>query len=374
MERRFNRRLFINVDWPLALLVTAIVMLGISTVNSATIGSGSNQASAIAVRQAAWAGMGAFLAILLHFVDYRKLERYAYVIYGGTLVLLAIVPILGVVGGGSRRWIDFGPFALQPSEIIKIGLVIVLARFFHRDGGGQESFGFAGLVIPTVLFLVPGGLIMVQPDLGSAVLLGFIFVSLVMVAGLRLRTALWVAGIGLLTLVIAGNALWGHLKPYQQKRISTFLDPTADPLGAGYHIIQSEIAVGSGGTWGKGYRQGTQNQLNFLPEQHTDFIFSVYAEERGFFGAVVLVGLYLTFCLRCLQVVSRAKDRFGALLAFGVGAMIFWQAVINMSMAMGLLPVVGITLPFFSYGGSSMISLLVGTGLVMNVSMRRYMF
>ena len=373
MEPRFNRRLFVNVDWPLALLVGAIVGLGVTTVNSATLGAGPGQASPLMVRQAIWASGGAFLAIAVHFVDYRRLERFAYFIYGATLVLLLVVPILGVVGGGSRRWIDLGPFALQPSEMIKIGLIVVLARFFHRNAG-KEEYSLRDLVVPIVLFLVPAALILVQPDLGSALLLGFVFVSIILVAGLRMRTVLWMAVVGAIALGIAGNALWGHLKPYQQKRILTFLDPTADPLGAGYHIIQSEIAVGSGGTWGKGYRKGTQNRLNFLPEQHTDFIFSVYSEERGFVGASLLIGLYLMVCLRCLQVVSRAKDRFGAILAFGVGALVFWQAVINMSMAMGLLPVVGITLPFFSYGGSSMLTLLVGIGLVMNVSMRRYMF
>ena len=373
MEPRFNRRLFVNVDWPLALLVGTIVALGVSTVNSATLGADPGRISPFMVRQLVWAGAGTCLAIAVHFIDYRRLERFAYAIYGVTLALLAIVPVLGVVGGGSRRWIDLGPFALQPSEMIKLGLIVVVARFFHRNAG-KEEFTLRDLAVPIALFLAPAALILVQPDLGSALLLGFVFVSIVIVAGLRMRTMLWMAVVGSIVLGIAGNALWGHLKPYQQKRILTFLDPTADPLGAGYHIIQSEIAVGSGGTWGKGYRKGTQNRLNFLPEQHTDFIFSVYSEERGFVGASLLVGLYLMVCFRCLQVVSRAKDRFGALVAFGVGALVFWQAIINMSMAMGLLPVVGITLPFFSYGGSSMITLILGIGLVMNVSMRRYMF
>jgi rod shape determining protein RodA len=373
MERRFNRRLFVNVDWALALLVGTIVALGLSTVHSATSSPTQTHWSPTMIRQAAFAGAGTLLAAFIHFVDYRKLERYAYVIYGFTLALLVLVPVLGVVGGGSRRWIDLGPFALQPSEIVKVGLIVVLARFFHRDAG-KEVYGLKDVLLPLVLFLVPAALILVQPDLGSAVLLGFVFASLVMVAGLRTRTALWLGVAAIVGIVGAGNALWSHLKPYQQKRILTFLDPTADPLGAGYHIIQSEIAVGSGGFWGKGYRNGTQNRLNFLPEQHTDFIFAVYAEERGFAGSVVLIALYLMVCLRCLQIVARAKDRFGALLAFGVGAMIFWQAFVNMSMAMGLMPVVGITLPFFSYGGSSMLTLLLGIGLVMNVSMRRYMF
>jgi len=196
----------------------------------------------------------------------------------------------------------------------------------------------------------------------------------VLLAGVRLRSLVWLAVAFALVLSVAGPVLWGHLKPYQQKRIVTFLDPGADPLGSGYHIIQSKIAVGSGKLWGKGYMQGTQNQLHFLPEQHTDFIFSVFAEEWGFVASVVLVLLYFSLIWRGLQIVGRAKDRFGALVAFGVVAMIFWQVFVNVSMTTGLMPVVGITLPFFSYGGSSLITLLVGVGLMVNVSMRRFTF
>lgn len=368
-----DKRLAQHIDVLLLLLVTTIIAMGVTTVYSATYAQAQNQVSPLVWRQALWACTGAVLMLALLLLDYRKLERYAYVIYLGLLALLVLVPVLGFLGGGSRRWIRIGFFALQPSELAKIGLIIVLARFFHRDAA-RESYGAKDLLLPAVLCAVPAALTLVQPDLGSAAVMGFIFVSIVLIAGLRLRTVLVLGGVGLVGAVIAGQKLWSHLKPYQQKRILTFLNPEADPLGAGYHLIQSKIAVGSGMFWGKGFLNGTQNRLQFLPEQHTDFIFSVFAEEWGFVGCATLAALYAMLLLRGLQIVSRAKDRFGALLAFGVVSMIFWQAFVNIAMTTGLLPVVGITLPFFSYGGSSMITLLLGVGLLLNVSMRRFTF
>lgn len=368
-----NKRLAQHIDWLLLLLVATIVSMGVTTVYSATYAQAQNQLSPLVWRQAIWAGIGSVLMFALLVVDYRRLERLAYVIYLGILALLVLVPVIGFLSGGSRRWIHLGFFALQPSELAKLALIIVLARFFHRDNA-RESYGLKDLVLPTILFAVPAVLTLVQPDLGSAAVLGFVFMSLVLIAGLRWRSMVSLVLVGLVGLFIAGHSLWGHLKPYQQKRIVTFLNPESDPLGAGYHLIQSKIAVGSGMFWGKGFLHGTQNRLQFLPEQHTDFIFSVFAEEWGFVGCATLAALYAALLLRGLQIVSRAKDRFGALLAFGVVAMIFWQALVNMAMTTGLLPVVGITLPFFSYGGSSMITLLLGIGLLLNVSMRRFTF
>ena len=370
---RIDRRLAQHVDWTVALLATLIVALGVTTVYSATYRQVDGQASPLFYRQIAWSGIGvAFMVVMLLF-DYRKLERYAYVVYAGVVGLLLLVPIVGFIGGGSRRWIHLGVFALQPSELMKLALVIVLAHFFQGDTT-RESYRLRDLTWPAFLYALPAVLILAQPDLGSAVLLGFVFASMVLVGGLRLRSLLYLVIAGALAIFVAGQAVWGHLKPYQQKRIMTFLNPEADPLGAGYHIIQSEIAVGSGKVSGKGFLHGTQNKLNFLPEQHTDFIFSVYAEEWGFAGCAVLMVLYLALVWRGLEVVARAKDRFGALLSFGVVAIVFWQAFINIAMAMGMMPVVGITLPLFSYGGSSMLTLLVGLALLLNVSMRRFMF
>jgi rod shape determining protein RodA len=368
-----DKRLASHIDLLMVLLVTIIVAMGVTTVYSATFAQAQFHASALVWRQIIWAAAGAVLMAGVLFVDYRKIERFAYVIYVVILGLLVLVPLAGFLSGGSRRWIRLGFFALQPSELAKLALIIVLARFFHRDNA-RESYRLREIILPTAFFAVPAVLTLAQPDLGSAAVMGFIFMSMVLIAGLRLRSVLVLALVGVIGIAGAGNALWKHLKPYQQKRIVTFLNPESDPLGAGYHLIQSKIAVGSGTFWGKGYLHGTQNQLQFLPEQHTDFIFSVYAEEWGFAGCALLALLYGALLLRGFQIVSRAKDRFGALLAFGVVSMIFWQVFVNMAMTTGLLPVVGITLPFFSYGGSSMITLLLGIALMMNVSMRRFTF
>jgi rod shape determining protein RodA len=368
-----DKRLAQHIDLLLLVLVTAIISIGVTTVYSATYTQAQNQMSGLVWRQVLWASGGAAAMFTLLLVDYRKLERYAYVIYLAVLLLLVLVPVAGYLSGGSRRWIRLGFFALQPSELAKLALVIVLARFFHRNTG-KESYGLREMIVPAALCAVPAALTLAQPDLGSAAVMGFVFLSVVLIAGLRIRVFLTIVLVGLIGIYAAGHSLWSHLKPYQQKRILTFLNPEADPLGSGYHLIQSKIAVGSGMFWGKGFLHGTQNRLQFLPEQHTDFIFSVFAEEWGFVGCAVLLLLYVALLLRGLQVVARAKDRFGALVAFGVVAMIFWQAFVNVAMTTGLLPVVGITLPFFSYGGSSMITLLLGVGLLLNVSMRRFTF
>ena len=369
-----DRRLAHHIDWLLLVLVLAIVVLGVLTVSSATVAVGSDfHLSPSSLRQLLWAVVGSVGMVLVVIIDYRRFESYAYLIYGGVLLLLLLVPSIGFLGGGSRRWLDLGVFRLQPSELAKLALVLVLARYFHRDTG-RETYRIIDLAVPAMLFLLPAALILIQPNLGTAIMLGFIFGSMVLVAGIRFRSIVYLAVSGAIALSLAGNALWSQLKPYQQQRILTFLDPAADPLNSGYHIIQSKIAVGSGMFWGKGYMQGTQNQLRFLPEQHTDFIFSVFAEEWGFVYSVALLSLYFAVIWRGLQICFRAKDRFGALVAFGVVVTIFWQIFVNISMATGMMPVVGITLPFFSYGGSSMITLLVSVGLLLNVSMRRFTF
>jgi rod shape determining protein RodA len=234
-----------------------------------------------------------------------------------------------------------------------------------------EGLRLRELVTPVLLTLPPVGLILAQPDLGTAGVFCFVAASMVILAGPSTRTYGIIFGAAL-CIVPGLPYVLSHLKPYQLKRLQTFLNPELDPLGAGYHVIQSKIAIGSGGLSGKGFLHGTQNQLKFLPEQHTDFIFSVFSEEWGFIGAIALISLYLALMVRGLVVVGRAKERFGALLAFGVLANIFWQAVINLGMTTGLLPVVGITLPFFSYGGSSLVTLMAGLGLVINVNMRRF--
>ncbi len=365
---RIDRRLVANVEWPLLLLTVLLVGAGLMTILSATYQEGQLFSSHF-VKQSIWALVG-FVGLLIAMIfDYRLLHRYGYVIYAVSVVSLIIVNLAGIRGGGAQRWIGLGPVSLQPSEFAKIALVVVLATNLHRWAGGAR-LAWGRLLPPIALFAVPAFLILRQPDLGTVILLGLVAFSVLLVAGLPLRLVLIAA-------LVVGPALpfgWQHLKPYQQKRIVSFLNPQADPLGAGYHVLQSKIAIGSGMVHGKGYLQGTQNSLHFLPEQHTDFVFSVFAEEWGFVGSAALMALYFALILRGLVIAGKAKDNLGALLAAGLTATVFWQVVINIAMTSGSLPVVGITLPFLSYGGSSLLALLTSVGLVMNVSMRRYTY
>ncbi len=369
--RQFDRRLAYHFDWLLVLLTLAVASVGLVTIYSATVAvqHGTFTTNPLVIRQAFYASVGLVGMVAVVFFDYRRLERYAYFIYALALVLLVLVPVMGSVGGGARRWINLGFVSLQPSEMIKIGLVIALARYFHR-ARNTGDLRLRDAIPAFILLAIPAALILAQPDLGTVGIVTIVFFSVLFFAGLRLRAFLLLALVGGLAVPV----LWGHLKPYQQQRVHTFLSPEMDPLGAGYHVIQSKIAIGSGEFWGKGYLHGTQNKLNFLPEQHTDFIFSVFSEEWGFAGAIVLVTLYTALVLRGFQIAYRAKDRFGALLAFGIVAIVFWQAVINMGMTSGILPVVGIPLPFVSYGGSSLTSMMIALGLVINVNMRRFTF
>jgi len=301
--------------------------------------------------------------------DYRHLEKLSYPIYIITIVLLLAVMFGGKMVSGSRRWLPLGPLAFQPAEIAKIAIILALATYFNRRAR-LEAMYLKDLIVPGVLVLIPVALIIKQPDLGSGILVALVAVSIILFVGVRWRTLM---GCGL-TLIMLSPVIWHFLKDYQRQRVLTFLDPGKDPLGAGYHIIQSMIAVGSGQFWGKGFLQGTQSQLYFLPEQHTDFVFSVFAEEWGFMGSAVLLLLFTALALWGLSVARDCKERFGHLLAVGVTALIFWQIFINLCMVTGFLPVVGIPLPLFSYGGSSLITTWLGVGFLLNIRMRRYLF
>jgi rod shape determining protein RodA len=365
---RIDRRLLAHVEWPLLVLALLVSGVGLVTILSATHHA-DRLLSPYVVRQATFAGLGLVLMVIAISVDYRSLNRYAYALYALGVFMLLLVPLIGVSGGGARRWLSLGAVGVQPSEFMKVTLILVLAHQLHRIAG-ERRLALRRLIIPLLLIGLPAGLILKQPDLGTAIALAMGAFTLLMIAGLPVRLLLGVA-------LVVGPLLpyaWHHLKPYQQRRLTSFVDPEADPLGSGYHVLQSQIAIGSGQVHGKGYLRGTQNKLNFLPEQHTDFIFSVFAEEWGFAGAVVLLVLYLALILRGAYIASRARDNLGALLAAGLTGTIFWQVVINIAMTSGVVPVVGITLPFLSYGGSSMLALLASIGLLMNVSMRRYTY
>jgi len=366
---RLNRQLIAQIDWFLPALTFALCAFGLATVYSSTY-EPAHGVDPLVVRQLTWFGVGIAGMVAALTIDYRTLERFAYVAYGLAALVLILVLVVGVVGGGARRWLRIGALTVQPSEPMKIVLIIVLARCLSRVRSTHGGLDLTNLAIPLALTAVPAAAILLQPDLGTVGILAVVFTSMAFAAGARLTPFVTVFAAAL----ASGPLLWTYLKPYQQQRIVTFFNPERDPLGAGYHIIQSRIAVGSGQFWGRGFLQGTQNQLDFLPEQHTDFIFSVFAEEWGFVGATLLLLLYLALLLRGFVIARRARDTFGSLLCLGILAMIFWQVALNVGMTTGLLPVVGIPLPFFSYGGSSLASLLVGIGLLMNVHMRRFTF
>jgi rod shape determining protein RodA len=296
-------------------------------------------------------------------IDYRSLGRYAYALYAAVVLALVLVPLIGVSGGGARRWLSLGPFGLQPSEFMKVALVIVLAQQLHRVAG-ERRLPLLRLIAPALLVGIPAALILKQPDLGSAIALTMGAFTVLIIAGLPVRLLVIAA-------VITGPLLpyaWHHLKPYQQRRLTSFVDPQSDPLGSGYHVLQSQIAIGSGRVHGKGYLRGTQNKLNFLPEQHTDFIFSVVGEELGFIGVTVALALFLWLFIRITEVAERANDSFSSLAAFGLMSSWFVHVLVNVGMTLNLMPITGIPLPFFSYGGSFMLASWLAVGILMRIS------
>jgi rod shape determining protein RodA len=364
-----DRRILLHFDWTLLALALAIAGLGLISIMSASYGGQDRALHPLVIRQAIWIAAGTVVLLVAALLDYRALSSYAYPLYALALVLLAIVDVAGHSTGGSQRWINLGLFKIEPSEIAKIALILVIVRYL-REEPPRGGWGLHQLIVPVVLIAIPAVLVLKQPDLGSTLLLLFASATLIFVAGLKWRTMTVLA----LAALLAAPLAWNHLKPYQRQRLVSFVNPEADPLGSGYHIIQSEIAIGAGGPFGKGYMKGTQSRLNFLPEQSTDFIFAVFAEEFGFAGSVVLLGLYGAIIARGIWIARHARDRYGALLAIGITSIIFWQLAINVGMATGMLPIVGITLPLMSYGGSSMLTMMGALGILISVNTRRYLF
>lgn len=357
-------------DWPLFVTTCAIAVLGVVNLYSATSASGAYGEAYI--QQIYWLTLGAGAAVLIAAIDYRHYERNAWVIYGVGIALLILVFLLGRSIRGSTRWISLGGFSLQPSELMKIFLIVALAKYLHNDPK-TDGRTLKDLVIPGLILAVPMTLILAQPDLGTALICAFIFGSIMVLTNLKLRSLVTLA----LAFLFSAPLTWTYLlRDYQKGRILAFWEQwvgdSQDILDTGWHAHQSQVAIGSGGTWGKGFMAGTQNQFRFLPDQHSDFPFSVWAEEQGFMGSLLLLGLYFFLVIWGLKIASQAKDRFGAVVSVGVSAMIFWQAIINLGMVSGLLPVVGMTLPLFSYGGSSVLTVMMGVGLLMNVSIRRF--
>jgi rod shape determining protein RodA len=358
------RRLRTHFDWALAAVIVAIAAIGLVNLYSATRAAPIHGLFEAHVRFLVL-GFGVFFALAI--ADYRVWLRFSWVVLLVGVIAVVGVHFGGVVVKGSRRWLGVGTFRLQPSEFVKIAVILALARFVHDRE--NDDLKLVGLGARFAAFLATILLIAWQPDLGTAMLVALICVSVLTLAARRI----WLVVAGLGGGAAALPFLWAYaLKDYQKKRILTFMDPSSDPSGAGWHARQSIFAVGSGRLGGKGYLHGTQNQLNFLPEHWTDFPFSVWAEEWGFAGSIVLLGLYLFLILWIVNIASQARDRFGATLCIGVAAMIFWHVIVNIAMVTGLAPVVGVTLPLISSGGSSVLTMFIGLGLVASVSIRRY--
>ncbi|MBX3447785.1 MAG: rod shape-determining protein RodA [Parvibaculum sp.] len=349
-------------NWGFLLLLTLIASMGFAMLYSVAEGSFSPWA----LRQAARFAAGACIMIVVAMVDLRFWMRAAYPLYAIALVMLVAVEIVGFVGMGAQRWLDLGFISIQPSEVMKVTLILALARYFHGLTLDEVS-RLRNLVIPLAMVGLPVGLVVLQPDLGTAILLLASGAILFFAAGLRWRFFI-LAGVAVLAAI---PVLWSRLHEYQRNRVLTFLEPERDPLGTGYHILQSKIALGSGGVLGKGFMEGTQSQLNFLPEKHTDFIFTMLGEELGLVGGVVLLALYFIVLMFSLNVALQCRNQFGRLLAMGVSMTFFFYVFINTAMVMGLLPVVGVPLPLVSYGGTSMLSLLFAFGLLMSVHIHR---
>jgi rod shape determining protein RodA len=354
-------RKLVNLNWPLVLMLIMITAVGVAMLYSAAQGW-----DPWALRQVVRFGIGLALMLGIALIDIRFWLRYAYVFYFLGLALLVLVEVAGSTGMGAQRWISLGGFNVQPSEVMKIILVLALARYFHSIS--IEDIGrMRYLLAPLAMILAPAALVLRQPDLGTAIMLLLGGAAILFVVGVRLWKFAVVIALGLGALPIA----WNAIRPYQRQRILTFLDPESDPLGAGYHILQSKIALGSGGVTGKGFLLGTQSQLNFLPERHTDFVFTMLAEEFGLIGGLTLLGLYFLMLGYAVLVSLRVRNQFGRILGVGVCFTVFLYVFINVAMVMGLVPVVGVPLPLISYGGTAMLSVLIGFGLLLSASIHR---
>ncbi len=361
-----DRRLITHFDWLTFSTVLTLAFIGFASVYSAT----HAHQPAVYRKEFYWLIIGGSFMLVSVVLSYSLLESFGYIFYAASNLALVLVYIIGSSFGGARRWISLGFFSLQPSEIAKLALIVALAKYFSSKPIPPKGMGIKELIVPGLLMAAPFLLIAKQPDLGTAIIIWMIFWSMVLIVKVRFRTVIALV----VSFALAAPFFWMALKDYQKARLSSFLNPGADPLGSGYHVLQSKIAIGSGGLIGKGFMDGTQGKLMFLPEHHTDFIFAALAEEWGLLGSVILLSLFMTLVLSGINTANNSKDRFGFLLAFGVTAMFFWQIVINLGMVSGMLPVVGVPLPFISYGGSFLITSMISAGLLLNVHMRRFIF
>ena len=360
-DMTFAERIW-QINWPLVLLISAVACVGFAMLYSAADGNYEPWAS----RQMFRFGLGLGVMFTIALIDIRVWLKYAYLIYAIALALLVAVESTGMIGMGAQRWIDLKFFQLQPSELMKIALVLALARYFH--GLSQEDVAKpVYLLMPAACVALPVALVLRQPDLGTAILLTLGGGAMFFLAGVRIWKFVVVGLVGAASVPL----IWTMLREYQRQRILTFLTPESDPLGSGYHILQSKIALGSGGLFGKGFLAGTQSHLNFLPEMQTDFIFTMFAEEFGLVGGLALLGIYALLIVYGIAIAMRSRSQFGRLLAMGAATTFFLYVFMNIAMVMGLIPVVGVPLPLISYGGTAMLTVLTGFGFLMNVYIHR---
>lgn len=352
----------ISINWILVLIIFGTTALGMAVLYSLSEGVTDTWVQ----RQAIRFGIGIVLMFGIALSNIQVWLRLAYISYFSALALLLGVEIIGISGMGATRWVDIGIVTLQPSELMKITLVLALARYYHEHTL-EEAQSLRYLAVPALLIAAPVALVLRQPDLGTAALLVLGGSSMLLLAGVRARVFITVGVLAIAAIPVG----WRFLHDYQRERILTFLDPERDPLGAGYHILQSKIALGAGGLFGRGYREGTQSHLSFLPEIQTDFIFTTLAEELGLVGALLLLGLYTMILIYGLSIALLSLNHFGRLVAMGVSMTFFFYVFINVAMVTGLLPVVGVPLPLVSYGGTAMVTLLAGFGLMMSVYIHR---
>jgi rod shape determining protein RodA len=352
----------LRLNWGLVLLIAIVAGIGLAMLYSAANGSWQPWAG----RQSIRLGVAACIMVAAALVDIRIWLRLAYPMYAVILVLLVAVELRGAVGMGAQRWIDLGILQLQPSELMKVSLVLALARYFHAIDVERLGRPWV-LIVPALMVGVPAALVLRQPDLGTALMLVLGGGVMFFLAGVRwwMFVGVAAAGGGVVPLI------WRHLRDYQKARITSFLEPENDPLGAGYHSLQSKIAIGSGGEFGKGFMAGTQAHLNFLPEKQTDFVFTMFAEEFGLVGGLALIALYLLILIYGFAIAFSSRHNFGRLLALGITTNVALYVFINMAMVMGLIPVVGVPLPLVSYGGTAMLTVMFGFGLLMSVYIHR---
>jgi rod shape determining protein RodA len=369
---RVTERSFLDkLDIRLIALVFLLNIIGLINLYSATHGPHSDSVAQLFIQQVIWIVAGWTLFFVLTFMDYLWVSKIIWIAYLLNVGALVYTDFFGRIVLGGQRWIDLYFFRYQPSETMKLALILVLSRILISRNPHGEGMGFRSIFIPALLILLPFALVVKQPDLGTAMMLSFIGGTMLFFVKIRKSLLLVIIALGAVSIPLA----WKYgLKDYQRHRVYTFISPDSDPQGKGYNSIQSKIAVGSGQFFGKGFRQGTQSQLEFLPERHTDFIYSVLSEEWGFVGSALVLGAFVFLFFVCFEIASRSRDKFGALIVVGVTAYLFWHMFVNMGMVMGLLPIVGVPLPLLSYGGSGMLTTMAGLGLISSVAYRRHLF